>query len=284
MAQVLTASHEARPRLLIADDDPSVVRLLAERCTSMGFEVETAINGLQALIKARRSKPDMMIIDVNMPGADGLAVCSRLLGAGGNSVEVMVMTGSADTDTIRRCQSLGAFYGRKGPEFWSSINSALIQVFPGMADNIKEVERHSRGGEVHRRPRVLVIDDDPDIATFLSSRLAKSGVELLHAFNASQGYRMACRDEPSVIICDYLMPDGDPHYLLWRLRTTLATENIPVVLLSGQRLDESTRQTLMRDMSGRPGVAHFFTKSLESDDLFESLQQFCGFEMHHADA
>jgi CheY-like chemotaxis protein len=210
VTQVSIADHAVRPRLLIADDDPSIVRLLADRCTSMGFEVETAINGLQALIKARRSKPDMMIIDVNMPSADGLAVCSRLLGAKGSSVEVMVMTGSADPDTIKRCQSLGAFYGRKGPEFWSSINSALTHVFPGMADKIKEAEGRPTDGEVRRYPRVLVIDDDADTATFLSSRLAKSGVEVLHAFNATQGYRMACKDEPSVIICDYLMPDGDP--------------------------------------------------------------------------
>ena len=42
------------PRMLIADDDPAIVRLLADRCVKMGFKVETASNGLQLLIKARR--------------------------------------------------------------------------------------------------------------------------------------------------------------------------------------------------------------------------------------
>ena len=70
--------------MLIADDDPAIVKMLAARCAGMGFEVETATNGLQALIKANRSHPDIMIIDVNMPEADGLTVCARLLDRPGN--------------------------------------------------------------------------------------------------------------------------------------------------------------------------------------------------------
>jgi hypothetical protein len=40
----------------------------------------------------------------------------------------------------------------------------------------------------------------------------------------------------------------------------------------------------MREMCGRPGVTHFFTKSLDLDQLSKSLQEFCAFEMHRADA
>jgi PleD family two-component response regulator len=42
------------PRMLIADDDPSIVRLLADHCARMGFDVDTASNGIQALLKASR--------------------------------------------------------------------------------------------------------------------------------------------------------------------------------------------------------------------------------------
>ena len=55
-------------------------------------------------------------------------------------------------------------------------------------------------------------------------------------------------------------------------------------LLSGRHIDEPTRQTLMREVCGRSGVTRFLTKSLEFDQLFESLRQFCAFEMYHADA
>src|SRR5471032_2419055 len=103
--------------MLIADDDPAIVRLLAERCTRVGFEVETAANGIQALIKANRTHPDILIIDVNMPEADGLAVCARLLDPSRKSLNVVVVTGSRETETVERCEGFGAFYVRKGPEF-----------------------------------------------------------------------------------------------------------------------------------------------------------------------
>lgn len=67
------------PKMLIADDDPTVVRALADRCTRMGFDVETATNGMQAMLKASRSKPDILLVDVSMPEVDGFSVCAHLL-------------------------------------------------------------------------------------------------------------------------------------------------------------------------------------------------------------
>src|SRR5450755_625000 len=105
MTDVIEATRSA-PKILIADDDPDIVRLLADRCVKMGFQVETAANGMQMLIKARRSHPDIMIVDVNMPEMDGISVCSRLLNPGSKPVEVVVVTGSSDQETAERCESL----------------------------------------------------------------------------------------------------------------------------------------------------------------------------------
>ena len=60
-------STRAVPRMLIADDDPAILRLLADRCARIGFQVDVASNGMQAILKASRSKPDILVIDVNMP-------------------------------------------------------------------------------------------------------------------------------------------------------------------------------------------------------------------------
>jgi CheY-like chemotaxis protein len=267
-----------KPRMLIADDDPSVVRLLSDRCTRVGFEVETATNGVQALIKANRSHPDIMIIDVNMPEADGLTVCARLLEPSRRSLNVVVVTGSREAETVARCEGFGAYYVRKGPEFWSGLGAALTELFPRMRDQIKELNQQSTGPELRERPRVLVIDDDFTIMKFLSSRLGKCGVELLFASDVAQGFRTACRETPSVIISDYFLPNGGIPYLLSRLRTTPTTQNIPVFVLTGRELDEITRQSLQREVCGKPGVAKIFGKSFDTDALFGALQKLCGFE------
>jgi CheY-like chemotaxis protein len=282
MTDLLEASSMA-PRMLIADDDPAIVRLLSDRCEKIGFKVETATNGIQALIMARRSRPDILIVDVNMPEADGLSVCGRLLEPGGRPMEVIVITGSKDPMTFERCQSFGTFCGHKGPDFWKNISSSLAMAFPHMADRIKELEFRSIGIEVPTRPRVLLVDDDPDIGMFLSSRLSKCGVDMLRAADGVQGYQMACREAPSVIVSDYFMPNGDAHYLLTRLRSTPATANIPVFVMSGRRLNEKTEQDLKRQICGHAGAARIFMKSFDVNELFGALQTVCGFEKNHVE-
>jgi CheY-like chemotaxis protein len=272
------------PKMLIADDDPSVVRLLADRCGRLGFEVETATNGVQALIKANRSHPDVMVIDVNMPEADGLTVCARLLDPARRSLNVIVVTGSQEADTVERCEGFGAYYVRKGPGFWNGLGAALTGLFPSMAEQIKGLRQQPVGTVMRERPRVLVIDDDFTIMKFLSSRLDKCGVELLFASDIAQGYRLAYREMPSVIISDYFLPSGGVPDLLSRLRTTPATENIPVFVLTGRNLDEITQQSLMREVCGKPGVVRIFVKEFDTDELFAALQMLCGFEHNRIDA
>jgi CheY-like chemotaxis protein len=281
MTNALSLS-ERSPRMLIADDDPSIVKLLADRCAGVGFEIETATNGIQALIKANRSHPDIMVIDVNMPEADGLTVCARLLEPSRRSLNVVVVTGSREAQTLERCEGFGAYYVRKGPEFWSGLGVALTELFPRMADRIKDLHQPMRA-EMRERSRVLVIDDDPAIKQFLSSRLGKCGVELLFAPDIGQGFRMACRQAPSVIISDYFLPNGGIPYLLSRLRTTPETENIPVFVLTGRELGEITEQSLMREVCGKPGVVRIFRKSFDTKELFGALQKVCGFENNRVD-
>jgi CheY-like chemotaxis protein len=225
-----------------------------------------------------------MVIDVNMPEADGLTVCARLLDPSRRSLNVIVVTGSRDADTVERCEGFGACYVRKGPGFWDGLGRALTGIFPNMAERIKGLEQQSAGAEMRERPRVLVIDDDFSIMKFLSTRLDKCGVELLFASDIAQGYRIAYRETPSVIISDYFLPNGGVTYLLSRLRTTTATQNIPVFVLTGRALDEITQQSLMREVAGKPGVARIFVKAFDTDELFAALQKLCAFEYNRMEA
>jgi CheY-like chemotaxis protein len=274
---------EKPPRMLIADDDPSILRLLADRCARVGFEVDTATNGVQALIRANRSHPDVMVIDINMPEADGLTVCARLLDPSKRALNVIVVTGSRETEAAERCEGFGAFLVRKGPDFWNGLGSALIELFPRMADRIKELHHQPIRSKMRERPCVLMIDDDPSVKQFLSSRLAKGGVELLFASDIAQGYRMACKETPSAILSDYFLPNGGIPYLLSRLRSTLETENIPVFVLTGRDLDEITQQSLMREFCGKPGVVRIFRKSFDTEELFGALKKVCAFEYDRID-
>jgi CheY-like chemotaxis protein len=69
----------SRPtRILVADDDPVILRLLQVNFNLEGYEVHTATRGEEALEKAKEHLPDIILLDVMMPGVDGWEVCRRL--------------------------------------------------------------------------------------------------------------------------------------------------------------------------------------------------------------
>lgn len=66
-----------KSRILIVDDEQDIVSMLGDYFTYNGYEVLTAGNGLEAIKKAEQ-QPDIILLDINMPGLDGLAVCSQI--------------------------------------------------------------------------------------------------------------------------------------------------------------------------------------------------------------
>jgi len=81
----------AEAAILVVDDDAPIRRMLERTLTAEGYAVETAADGGQALAAVERSTPDLLVLDVAMPGVDGLAV-SRRLRAKGLAVPVLLLT------------------------------------------------------------------------------------------------------------------------------------------------------------------------------------------------
>jgi len=65
-------------RILLIEDDPSVLRAISYMLGKEGYDVLTAMNGLVGLRKAKEENPDLLILDVMLPGIDGFEVCHRL--------------------------------------------------------------------------------------------------------------------------------------------------------------------------------------------------------------
>lgn len=65
-------------QILVVDDVPANIKLLEAKLTSEYYEVLTAIDGFEALVKAKKYKPDLILLDVMMPGMDGFETCQKL--------------------------------------------------------------------------------------------------------------------------------------------------------------------------------------------------------------
>ena len=67
-----------RPAILLVDDDPTLLSILAHRMAREGFEVQTAPSGIRALAMLEQRWPSLLIIDLMMPGMDGFELCARV--------------------------------------------------------------------------------------------------------------------------------------------------------------------------------------------------------------
>ena|SRR5882757_3450761 len=266
------------PSMLIVDDDPSIVAVVSDWCARLGFDVETASAGLEALVTASRCKPDILLIDVNIPELDGLSVCKQLMDSGNKPLQAIMMTGYDNQKLAKRCEALGAFYIAKKGDFWTKLETALSALYPEHSIRVLQSGMRSAGVELRRRPRVLFVDDDADVGKLFCSKLEKLGIEALYAADAKQGFRMACREHPTVIVSDYYMPDGDAEYFLNQLRSTPATKSIPVIVQSGRDLGDVVKERLRRGGLGLPGAARVVRKTFDPGDLLKCLQKYCGFE------
>jgi DNA-binding response OmpR family regulator len=100
--------EEASPRILVADDDPVIVRLLQVNFRLEGYEVDTAAHGEEAVTKASDLKPALILLDVMMPGLDGWEVCRRLKeDPATKDIPIIFLSARAQEEDRRRGIELG---------------------------------------------------------------------------------------------------------------------------------------------------------------------------------
>ena len=93
-------------RILVADDDNVVLFILAEGLRASGFEVIEATNGRQALALCHSDNPDLALLDIRMPGMDGLELARRLQNE--TMVPFLFLSAYGDEDYVRRAVEAGA--------------------------------------------------------------------------------------------------------------------------------------------------------------------------------
>jgi CheY-like chemotaxis protein len=225
-----------------------------------------------------------MILDINMPSGNGLDVAERLLQDPKiPPVPVIFCTGRSDPDTLERCRSLGAICVVKDGDTWSKLLPVICRILgltadiavgaPIPAPALVSTPAPASVPEPHKSkalPRLLFVDDDPDLRRALQIRLRACEVEVVVAGNAMQALWMAVNDAPDIVVTDYYMPQGSGEYLISRLRAVPSLKELPVILLTGA----GTRDFAMeRRFLGEYNVSAVLYKPLNFDALLEALSR-----------
>ncbi len=125
-------------RILVVDDEPQIRRIMRTALTGAGYEVEDAKTGEEALVKLRDFRPDLVLLDINMPGMGGLAAC-RAIRADTDVGIVMLTVRDSEADKVQALDAGADDFVTKPfstPELMARIRAALRRVpssqsFPG---------------------------------------------------------------------------------------------------------------------------------------------------------
>jgi DNA-binding response OmpR family regulator len=97
-----------KARILVADDEPMLREVVVASLMAAGYDVETASSGEEVVALADLRRPDLVVLDVEMPGMGGLDACRRIRAIRGRKPAILFITGRSDPLTLRLAAGAGA--------------------------------------------------------------------------------------------------------------------------------------------------------------------------------
>jgi len=211
--------------VLVIDDDPSVRELVMRFLTKEGFNVRTASGGQEGLRAAREVRPDVITLDVMMPGMDGWAVLNTLKADPDlSSIPVVMMTIVSD-------KNLGY-----------ALGASDYLTKPIDRDKLVTTLRKYECGDP--MCKIMVVDDEPQIREIVHRMLEKEGYEVTEAIDGKDALDKLSEVKPEVILLDLMMPRMDGFEFLAQMRQVDQWHNIPVIVITARDLSTEDRQKL----------------------------------------
>ena len=231
----LPAGDGKQPVALVVEDDDKAAELLRLQLENTGFSVVRAATAESALALAAQDCPDLLTLDIHLPGMDGWEFLERFK-QDPQFVGVPVVIVSIVADKSRGL-ALGAAQVLQKPVGREDFARALAAVgFPVGA-----------GADQERRT-VLVVDDDPKAVQLLGAYLDPAGYRVLSAFGGQEGIETARRQRPDLIVLDLMMPEVNGFDVVEALKRDTATATIPVIIVTAKQITAADRATLNGDV------------------------------------
>ncbi len=214
-----------KKRILVVDDEMDFVKMLQARLRIEGYEVLTAEDGVQGIQIARKEKPDLIILDIMMPGLNGHSVCDMLKKSTLTwSIPVIYLTAkTGQTDELIAMEKGAKYYLTK------PYNPAILM------EMIKSALTESEGaGE--KRARILLIDKDISFADDCEAKLRQSGYDVILAPTAAEGLRAARDHRPDIILLDFRTSHDDAHASIKVISHEDVLKGIPLFVLAPEEV------------------------------------------------
>ena len=272
------ASAEAKDqkgRILVVDDEPLNVKLLGSQLAAKGYEIASATSGAEALERVRNDPPDLILLDVMMPGIDGYEVTRRLKQDPQNrDIPIIMVTALDGVGDKEKGLSAGADEFLNKPinatELEARVLSLLrLRSYQQQLDTRRASERRIIGDtmgappveEERIRPTVLIVEDDPATVRLIQGCLAPLACQVAVVPDGEAALAAVARRKIDVVLLDVLLPVMDGYQVCRLLKQKDETFSVQVVMM-----------TSLKDMPSKlkgieVGADDYLIKPLNKDEL-----------------
>ncbi len=260
-----------KSKILFIDDDRDFVEANKIILNNAGYEVIPAYDGKTGIQKVLNEKPDLIILDVILPDINGFSVCREIKDDPNlQNIPVILFTSigakpGGYPENIGIQHKADAYIEKPAsPELLlDKVNFLLTTSAPK-----PKVESE--------RPKILLVDDDPDFLEATKQILLANRFEVITAKDGDEGIQKAKIENPDLIFLDVIMPGKDGYTVCYELRRNPQTRPIPIIMLTaiGQQLSKPEYAVdiaidhLADDFIDKPVDTQTLLKKIEKHLLF----------------
>ena len=210
--------------VLVIDDDETVQDLMQRLLSREGYRVVSATSGRLGIQKAREIKPDVITLDILMPGQDGWSVLSQL---------------KSDPELVNIPVVMQSILDEPNKAFMLGASDYLTK--PLDRSRIIEVIRRLKN---QNNRRALVVEDDTHAQKLIAEWLRGDGWQVHTANNGLDGLQSFLKHEPGLIILDLMMPKMDGFEFLDQIRTQPKAADTSVIVVTAKDLTSEDLERL----------------------------------------
>lgn len=263
-------------KALVVDDCQSWLDILSNLINSFGLEVDTVNSGENAieLLKNNREKYDLIIVDWNMPGLDGIETCKIIdKDLHINSEKIILISAYSEDSLLEGIKEAKISHYLHKPINPSSLNDMLNEIFLGKINSEKLELRKEQNNLQHKiktlkSSKVLLLEDNEINQEIITDLLFDSGIVIDIANNGIEAIKMfeSNLGKYELILMDIQMPILDGYEATKKIRQI--DVNIPIIALTANAMKEDIEKTKLA------GMNKHLNKPIEVEKLFETLLEF----------
>ena len=234
-------------RILIVDDDVLNVKLLAAQLSSKGYHVITACDGKEALQQVHNCRPDLILLDIMMPGMDGYEVTAHLKAEDDTKdIPIILVTALTGEDEKKKGLEAGAdeFINKpiNYPELEARVFSLLrLKEYQEQLGTRRRSERLmvkdlpdtlGKNEQDGALPTILVVEDDMDSARILSNYLLLMPCNVEMVKSGEDALRIMSSKKIDIIILDIMLPAMDGFEVCRIIKSSEETFPVQIVMIT----------------------------------------------------